>query len=106
MLYIYICILDLFGYTKIVLVQGGPLLVVNGVISTLYMAKNKWVSLGLFHPTYRGLIPPCITMVGAHLVMKHIIFGILGTLSMDYTPIYVGCNSWKRVKTQLTNYSY
>ena len=100
---LYISILDLLGYTKIVLVQCGPLLVVNGVISTLYMAKNKWVSLGLFHPTYRGPIPSCITMVGVYLVMKHIIFSIIGTLSMDHTPIYVGCNSWKRVKKQLTN---
>ena len=35
------------------------------------MAENKWVSLGLFSPTYRG-ITPSITIVGAHLE------GILG----------------------------
>ena len=27
--------------------------VINGVSSVLQMAENKWVCLGLFHPTYR-----------------------------------------------------
>ena len=32
------------------------------------MAENKWVSLGFFHPTYRGPIAPIMTGSGAHLV--------------------------------------
>ena len=48
-----ICILWLRGLSirgHFLLLFPVAFIVINGVISPLNMAENKWVSLGLFHP--------------------------------------------------------
>ena len=40
--------------------RWAPSPVIHGVV-TQEMAKNKWVCLGLFHPTDRGTITPFMT---------------------------------------------
>ena len=55
--------------TSIHNLQGGPLLVINGVVGSLYMVENKWVTgfITFNYPTYRGPITPFITSLVALL---------------------------------------